>query len=92
MVVVYDIAKVISTAVMGFPNADRVVGEVDIAVITCWRSLSAEALGSIGVTGLTENYQQVSGFLQASHAECTYILASLDVVTGAVEMVNGQGV
>jgi hypothetical protein len=33
LVVVYYISKVISAAIMGFPHAHRVVGEVDIAVV-----------------------------------------------------------
>lgn len=44
LVVVNDISQMISAAVMGFPHAHGVVGEVDIAVVALNASLIANLL------------------------------------------------
>lgn len=62
LVVVDNVAKVVTTAVVGFAYAHRIVCEVDIAVIACEMSVEVvESLGSLGRKWLS---QKVEGSLQ----------------------------
>ena len=55
LVVVDNVAKVVTTAVVGFAHAHRVVCEVDITVIAC--EMSVRVVGSLGRKWLSQRWR-----------------------------------
>ena len=78
MIVVYDVAQMVASAVVGFADAHGVVGEVDIAVVALVWELVGVYLGARGLylrtweLGEGGELARCRGNLQKSARNCQY--------------------